>query len=133
MSFIPSFLSSILSILIERPSRRALLSLYVTNVVSLWVKCFFFRYNSSVKFVINFLFGYLQASETLFRMAVSRKLVKPIRYGEVLIFALSISNLLYFYKGHGLPKDAVYSLLRYLIYFSLYLSNFILKFSMNLI
>uniref|UniRef100_T1HS67 TMEM135_C_rich domain-containing protein n=1 Tax=Rhodnius prolixus TaxID=13249 RepID=T1HS67_RHOPR len=87
VSFIPSFLSSILSILIERPSRRALLSLYVTNV----------------------------ASETLFRMAVSRKLVKPIRYGEVLIFALSISNLLYFYKGHGLPKDAVYSLLRFLV------------------
>lgn len=87
VSFIPSFLSSIISILIERPSRRALLSLYVTNV----------------------------ASETVFRMAVARNLIKPIRYGEVLIFALSVSNLLYFYKGYGLPKDPVYSLLRFLV------------------
>lgn len=35
VSFIPSFLSSLVAILVERPSRRGLLSLYVTNVVSL--------------------------------------------------------------------------------------------------
>ncbi|KAK9505032.1 hypothetical protein O3M35_009182 [Rhynocoris fuscipes] len=87
ISFLPSFLSSIISILIERPSRRALLSLYVTNV----------------------------ASETVFRMAVARKLVKPIPFGEVFIFAVAVGNLLYFYKAHGLPKDPVYSFLRFLV------------------
>ncbi|BES92314.1 Transmembrane protein 135 [Nesidiocoris tenuis] len=86
-SFLPSFLSSILSILIERPSRRVLLSLYVTNV----------------------------ASETLFRMAVSRKLIKPVQYGEVFVFSASSAFLLYIYRNHGLPKDPVYSLLKFLV------------------
>lgn len=87
VSFLPSFLSSIISILIERPSRRGLLSLYVTNV----------------------------ASETLFKMLVSRNLIKPIRYGEVLVFSSSIAYLLYFFKGRGLPRDPIYSLLRFLV------------------
>ncbi|XP_014253039.1 transmembrane protein 135-like [Cimex lectularius] len=87
VSFIPSFLSSIVSILIERPSRRGLLSLYVTNV----------------------------ASETVFRMAVDRRLFRPIPFGEVFIFSASVATLLYFYKGIGLPKDPIYSLLKMLV------------------
>lgn len=34
VAFVPCFLCSLVAILIERPSRRGLLSLYVTNVVS---------------------------------------------------------------------------------------------------
>nr|CAD7430405.1 unnamed protein product [Timema monikensis] len=34
VSFVPALLSSYVAILLERPSRRGLLSLYVTNVVS---------------------------------------------------------------------------------------------------
>lgn len=35
VSFLPSFLSNIAAILIEKPSRRTLLCLYVSNVVSI--------------------------------------------------------------------------------------------------
>uniref|UniRef100_A0A1B6FXY6 Transmembrane protein 135 N-terminal domain-containing protein n=2 Tax=Cuerna arida TaxID=1464854 RepID=A0A1B6FXY6_9HEMI len=87
VSFIPSFLSSIVAILVERPSRRSLLSLYVTNV----------------------------ASETLFRMAVWRKWLKPVKYGEVIIFTLSSAVLLYFYRGSHNKKDSIYSLLRFFV------------------
>lgn len=83
-SFVPSFVSSICAILVERPSRRGLLSLYVTNV----------------------------ASETLFHMAVWRKWIKPVKYGEVVIFSLSISVLLFFYKGQHNINDPIYKLLR---------------------
>ncbi|KAG8296949.1 hypothetical protein J6590_045790 [Homalodisca vitripennis] len=87
VSFIPSFISSIIAILVERPSRRSLLSLYVTNV----------------------------ASETLFRMAVWRKWLKPIKYGEVIIFTVSSAALLYFYRGSHNKKDSIYSLLRFFV------------------
>lgn len=33
ISFVPSFMASLVAILVERPSRRNLLTLYVTNVV----------------------------------------------------------------------------------------------------
>ncbi|XP_054269236.1 transmembrane protein 135-like [Macrosteles quadrilineatus] len=87
VSFIPSFLSSIGAILVERPSRRSLLSLYVTNV----------------------------ASETLFRMAVWRKWVTPIKYGEVVIFSFSCALLLYLYRSSHNEKDSIYSLLRFFV------------------
>ncbi|KAK3928012.1 Transmembrane protein 135 [Frankliniella fusca] len=84
ISYVPSFIASLVAILVERPSRRSLLTLYVTNV----------------------------ASETLFRMAVWRKMVKPIPYGDVMIFAVSIASVLYMYrKGHN-SKDAIFSMLR---------------------
>ncbi|XP_049804819.1 transmembrane protein 135-like isoform X2 [Schistocerca nitens] len=86
-SFIPAFLASYTSILVERPSRRGLLCLYVTNV----------------------------ASETLFRMAVWRGWVKPIPYGEVLIFMTSVSGLLYFYRSNHISHDSIYGLLRFIV------------------
>ncbi|XP_022202091.1 transmembrane protein 135 [Nilaparvata lugens] len=86
-SFIPSFLSSICAILIERPSRRSLLSLYVTNV----------------------------ASETLFHMCVWRGWLKPIKYGEVFIFTVSVAFLSYCYRSKHNDKDSIYSLLRFFI------------------
>ncbi|KAF6214087.1 hypothetical protein GE061_011818 [Apolygus lucorum] len=86
-SFIPCFLSSIVAILIERPSRRPLLSLYVTNV----------------------------ASETLFKMAVSRKIITPIPYGDIFVFSASTAFLMYIYRQFGLPRDPAFSLLRFLV------------------
>lgn len=86
-SFIPAFLASYTSILVERPSRRGLLCLYVTNV----------------------------ASETLFRMAVWRGWVKPIPYAEVLIFMTSVAGLLYFYRSNHISHDSIYGLLRFIV------------------
>lgn len=70
VSYVPAFMSSMCAILIERPSRRGLLCLYVSNV----------------------------ATETLFNMACSRGICRPIPYGQVMIFGVSIATLLYYYR-----------------------------------
>ncbi|XP_069691997.1 transmembrane protein 135-like isoform X2 [Periplaneta americana] len=87
VGFVPAFLASYVAINLERPSRRSLLALYVTNV----------------------------ATETLFRMATWRGLVRSIPHSQVFIFATSITVLLYFYKGRKARHDSIYRLLRILV------------------
>lgn len=109
-SAIPSVLSSLIALTIERPTRRGLLCLYVSNV----------------------------ATETLFNMACARGYCRPIPYGQVLIFGASISVLLYYFRSglhqRKLPikrgassstavattaqstqKDSIYDILRFVI------------------
>ncbi|KAK7601865.1 hypothetical protein V9T40_009306 [Parthenolecanium corni] len=86
-AFLPTFISSWLAILVERPSRRSLLSLYVTNI----------------------------ASETLYYMLVWRKVVKPIPFADVLIFMSSISCLLYLYRSPYRASESIYSLLSFIV------------------
>lgn len=101
VSFVPSFMSSMCALLLERPSRRGLLCLYVSNV----------------------------ATETLFNMACARGYCRPIPYGQVLIFGASISLLLYFFRcglhqgiaptiqTNAAPanKDSIYDILRFVV------------------
>ncbi|XP_014475106.1 PREDICTED: transmembrane protein 135-like [Dinoponera quadriceps] len=87
VSYVPSFLSSLTAILIERPSRRPLLCLYVANV----------------------------ATETLFRMGVWRGYFSPIPKGEVYIFAVSAAVLLYFFRSKVNKQDSIYKILRLII------------------
>jgi hypothetical protein len=89
ISAIPAFLSSVFSILIERPSRRTLLCLYVSNV----------------------------ATETLWNMALSRNMVRNIKYGDTAIFAVGMAVLLTYYKSgyHKQPDgktDSMFGVLR---------------------
>lgn len=88
-SYIPAFMSSFTAILVERPSRRGLLTMYVANV----------------------------ATETLWRMGVSRGLVKSIPNGQVLIFGLATSALLYYFRSgwHIEEKDSVYDIVRFIV------------------
>lgn len=88
-SYIPAFMSSFTAILVERPSRRGLLTMYVANV----------------------------ATETLWRMGCSRGLVKSIPNGQVLIFGLATSALLYYFRSgwHITEKDSVYDILRFIV------------------
>ncbi|KAJ8964926.1 hypothetical protein NQ317_014459 [Molorchus minor] len=92
VSAIPAFLSSVFSILIERPSRRTLLSLYVSNV----------------------------ATETLWNMAKSRNWVHNIKYGDVAIYSVSMALLLMYYKGghhknSNSSSDSMFRVLRFII------------------
>ncbi|XP_021928347.1 transmembrane protein 135-like isoform X2 [Zootermopsis nevadensis] len=87
VGFLPAFFASYVAILLERPSRRSMLALYVTNV----------------------------ATETLFHMAAWRGLVRPVPYGQVLIFSTFMTALIYFYKGHQTKRDAMYNLLRFVV------------------
>ncbi|XP_026669348.1 transmembrane protein 135-like isoform X2 [Ceratina calcarata] len=87
VSFFPAFLASFTAILIERPSRRTLLSLYVSNI----------------------------ASETLFRMGVSRGYWHPVPFAETCIFAISMAALLYYYRSKTSKSDPVYKILRLVV------------------
>lgn len=104
VSFVPAFMSSMCALLIERPSRRGLLCLYVSNV----------------------------ATETLFNMACSRGYCRPIPHGQVLIFGASMSILLYYFRcgmhqgsaltsavralpGVNTNKDSIYDILRFVV------------------
>ncbi|OAD54122.1 hypothetical protein WN48_08355 [Eufriesea mexicana] len=87
ISFFPSFLSSLSAIIIERPSRRTLLSLYVSNI----------------------------ATETLFRMGVARGYYSPISQGGTYIFATSLALLLYFYRTKPNNQDSIYKILRIIV------------------
>lgn len=88
-SYVPAFMSSLTAIVVERPSRRNLLCLYVANV----------------------------ATESLWRMAVDRGLVKGIRRGQAIIFGISTSLLVYYFRRgwHLEKKDSVYDVLRFIV------------------
>ncbi|XP_071554874.1 transmembrane protein 135 isoform X1 [Temnothorax nylanderi] len=87
VSFLPSFLSSLSAIVIERASRRTLLCLYVSNI----------------------------ATETLFKMGVWRGYFSPIPRGEVYIFAVSVAVLLYFFRSKTNKHDQIYKILRMIV------------------
>ncbi|XP_033226283.1 transmembrane protein 135-like isoform X2 [Belonocnema kinseyi] len=87
VSFIPSFLSSFAAIILERPSRRPMLCLYVSNI----------------------------ATEALFRMAVWRGYISPVPYGQVYIFALSMAILLYFFRSEKNKDDSIFRIIRILV------------------
>lgn len=89
VSYIPAFMSSMTAIIVERPSRRGMLCLYVCNV----------------------------ATETLWRMAEYRNMVKSVKYGQVMIFGVSAAVLTYYFrKGYHLEeKDSVFDILRFVI------------------
>ncbi|XP_032670789.1 transmembrane protein 135-like isoform X2 [Odontomachus brunneus] len=87
VSFLPSFLSSLTAILIERPSRHSLLCLYVSNI----------------------------ATETLFKMGVWRGYFSPIPRGEIYIFAVSAAVLLYFFRSKVNKQDSIYKILRLIV------------------
>lgn len=86
-SYIPAYLAALVAILVERPSRRGLLCLYVSNV----------------------------ATETGWNILKSRGLVRSIPYGEILIFGLSTSTLLYFYRLNRQKhyKDSMFDVFRF--------------------
>ena len=86
-AYTPAFLGSLMAIHIERPSRRSALAVYVTNL----------------------------ATETLFRIFVARGYFKPIPKGEVLLFTISISILLYLIKKNGYGNDPVSSALKFIV------------------
>jgi putative component of membrane protein insertase Oxa1/YidC/SpoIIIJ protein YidD len=89
ISYVPSFLASWCAIMVERPSRRGLLTLYVANV----------------------------ATETLWQMLEARQIVRSIKYGQTVIFALSSAILMYFYRsGHHLThKDQIFSVIDFAV------------------
>ena len=73
--------------MIERPSRRPALAVYVANI----------------------------ASETIFRIFSARGYFKPIKSGEILLFTITMSTLLYLIKKNGYGSDPVSLALKFII------------------
>ncbi|XP_074594243.1 transmembrane protein 135-like [Brevipalpus obovatus] len=76
---VPSILGSFMAIHIEKSSRRGPLAFYVANI----------------------------ATETLYRLLVYKKLLKPLPYGEVILFTSAMSVMVYFVKKNGFSNDAI--------------------------
>ncbi|KAM8900384.1 transmembrane protein 135 [Spinachia spinachia] len=79
--------ASYIAILLERKSRRGLLTIYMTNL----------------------------ATETLFRMAVTRGIVKPVKHGEVLLFCITASLYMFFFRSKDGLKGFSFSALKFII------------------
>ncbi|XP_018105859.1 transmembrane protein 135-like isoform X2 [Xenopus laevis] len=76
--------ASYAAILIERKSRRGLLTIYMAN----------------------------QATEALFRMGVTRGYIKPIRHGEVLLFCMTAALYMFFFRCRDGLKGFAFSALK---------------------
>ncbi|KAJ3589460.1 hypothetical protein NHX12_010305 [Muraenolepis orangiensis] len=79
--------ASYIAILIERKSRRGLLTIYMTNL----------------------------ATETLFRMAVTRGIISPLRHGEVLLFCITASLYMYFFRSKDGLSGFAFSALKFIV------------------
>ncbi|XP_062869890.1 transmembrane protein 135 [Trichomycterus rosablanca] len=79
--------ASYIAILIERKSRRGLLTIYMANL----------------------------ATETLFRMAVTRGIVSPLKHGEVLLFCLTASLYMFFFRSKDGLKGFAFSALKFIV------------------
>ncbi|KAF7665259.1 hypothetical protein LDENG_00142150 [Lucifuga dentata] len=82
-----AFPASYIAILLERKSRRGLLTIYMTNL----------------------------ATETLFRMAVTRGFIKPIKHGEVLLFCITASLYMFFFRCKDGLKGFAFSALKFIV------------------
>uniref|UniRef100_A0A3P8UAU4 Transmembrane protein 135 n=1 Tax=Amphiprion percula TaxID=161767 RepID=A0A3P8UAU4_AMPPE len=79
--------ASYIAILLERKSRRGLLTIYMANL----------------------------ATETLFRMAVTRGIIRPIKHGEVLLFCITASLYMFFFRSKDGLKGFAFSALKFII------------------
>ncbi|XP_014670516.1 PREDICTED: transmembrane protein 135-like [Priapulus caudatus] len=70
--FVPAFIASFLSVLIERKSRRGMLAVYLTNL----------------------------ASEYLFKSLVAHGYIKPIKFGEVFMFMITAAVYMFLFCSH---------------------------------
>ncbi|CAN0228726.1 unnamed protein product [Lampetra planeri] len=79
--------ASYIAILLERKSRRGLLTIYMANL----------------------------ATETIFRMCVTRGYVTPVRHGEVLLFCITASLYMYLFRCKDGLKGFSFSALKFLV------------------
>ncbi|XP_044297455.1 transmembrane protein 135 isoform X3 [Varanus komodoensis] len=79
--------ASYMAILIERKSRRGLLTIYMANL----------------------------ATETLFRMGVSRGKITPLRHGEVILFCITAALFMFFFRCKDGLKGFTFSALKFMV------------------
>ncbi|XP_046440103.1 transmembrane protein 135-like [Daphnia pulex] len=85
--FFPSFIANLIAILVERPTRRPALAIYVTNV----------------------------ASETIYNQLVARRFLTPIPHGDIIIFSLTLAGLFRWFQTTQDRNNFLFKLLRALV------------------
>lgn len=105
--FFPSFIANLIAILVERPTRRPALAIYVTNVVC--SKHFILTANLCA----SNLYGFLQASETIYNQLVARRFLTPIPHGDIIIFSLTLAGLFRWFQATQDRNNFLFKLLRY--------------------
>ncbi|XP_008330909.2 transmembrane protein 135 [Cynoglossus semilaevis] len=85
--FGPALPASLIAILLERKSRRGLLAIYMTNL----------------------------ATESLFRMGITRGLIKPIKHGEVLLFCITASIYMFYFRSRKGLNGFAFSALKFIV------------------
>lgn len=83
----PALTSSYLSLLIEKPVRRQALAFYLLNL----------------------------ATETIYRLAVTKGHFKPIANGDTILFALSLAAWYHLIKTHGFSHDPISAIAKLLV------------------
>lgn len=86
-AYLPAASAAFVSINLERKSRRGLLALYVANL----------------------------GIESLYRMAVARNFLQPLKYGEVFMFSIVSAVFLYLYRTNGGLSSSVASGIRFFV------------------
>ncbi|XP_048851249.1 transmembrane protein 135 isoform X2 [Brienomyrus brachyistius] len=79
--------ASYLAILIERKSRRGLLTIYMANL----------------------------ATETIFRMGATRGIITPIKHGEVLLFCITAALYMFFFRCKDGLQGFAFSALKFIV------------------
>ncbi|XP_057373857.1 transmembrane protein 135-like [Daphnia carinata] len=85
--FFPSVLANIIAILVERPTRRPALAVYVTNV----------------------------ASETIYNQLVDRGFLKPIPHGDIVLFSVTLACLFRWFQTTQDHSNFLFKLIRALV------------------
>lgn len=86
-SFLPGFLSALCAVLVERPERRSLLAIYVTNV----------------------------ASESLWNTGKEYGYVRSIPRGEILVFVGAMTILGYYFRTEKPLSRIIHSILQFIL------------------
>ncbi|XP_030414833.1 transmembrane protein 135 isoform X1 [Gopherus evgoodei] len=94
--------ASYVAILIERKSRRGLLTIYMANLVH--------RQRHAVHSLSE-----KSATETLFRMGVARGAITPLRHGEVLLFCITAALFMFFFRCKDGLKGFTFSALKFIV------------------
>lgn len=87
VAYLPGFLASSMAVLVEKPNRRSSLAFYVANV----------------------------ASEALFRIYVARGYLRPVKYGQVYLFTISIATIMYLAREHGFEDDPLSAAIKVIV------------------
>ena len=106
---IPSFFANLVAISVERPSRRPALAVYVTNVVCYLLICNTVSHYSCLK--VYFLL--FQASETIYNLLVARGFLRPIPYGDIILFSITLACLFRWFHITEDRNNFLFKLLRF--------------------